>query len=440
MAAVDLDEAHFGDQREEEQGDLAAMERSELERLAAQLRKRVKELEVELAEVKEDNRVLRAQAKPPPGLPFHIDTDPAGKKQEQDEEEEEETSSAGDQLEIVYLAAMDTVLEKKDEKASKEEEEEEEGASSPPPALARGNSCFNCRGDHMLVDCPEPRDGRAIARNRRERAAAAGPASSSARYHLDEPQRFGHIMPGTELSRRLRNALDLRSNQLPSYVYRMRQLGYPPGWLKEAEIRDSGVALYLTGEQSAHVKSEEGEVDQNEQKDEECQYDYDKLVAWPGFNAPPPADFRDDSRYYRCPPWQPDQSLEAMAKQFNCRQVRTGYVQGEMEDTNTAPLTPPDSQSKEEPTGQLDTPKEDTPEPMLAGLLSEEVKEVAQGTPIVAMHSPYTELPAQNSWAAGTTDHICFENLPDSTGKWDQMREVLKRGRQLKEKMAAEAL
>ena len=103
---------------------------------------------------------------------------------------------------------------------------------------ASSNSCFNCLGDHMLPDCPKPRDPKAIAANRR---MFTKNSQQSTRYHLDENQRLCHIRPGSEPSKKLREALGLRHNQLPSYVYRLRELGYPPGWLREAQIMHSGM-------------------------------------------------------------------------------------------------------------------------------------------------------------------------------------------------------
>ena len=63
------------------------------------------------------------------------------------------------------------------------------------------------------------------------------------RYHVDEPQKFGHLQPGLPSSK-LREALRLREDQVPEYIYRMRALGYPPGWLLHAEINSSGIQLY----------------------------------------------------------------------------------------------------------------------------------------------------------------------------------------------------
>mgnify|MGYP001855568291 CR=1 FL=1 len=48
----------------------------------------------------------------------------------------------------------------------------------------------------------------------------------------------------SQLSGELQDALGVTAKSLPPFIYRMRQLGYPPGWLKEAEMEHSGLALY----------------------------------------------------------------------------------------------------------------------------------------------------------------------------------------------------
>lgn len=45
-------------------------------------------------------------------------------------------------------------------------------------------------------------------------------------------------------SRDLRKALDISSRELPEYIYRMRGLGYPPGWMQEAMNKDSGISIF----------------------------------------------------------------------------------------------------------------------------------------------------------------------------------------------------
>ena len=63
------------------------------------------------------------------------------------------------------------------------------------------------------------------------------------RYHLEDGNRFAEFVPG-QISAKLRKALGLPGYCLPRHVYRMRLLGYPPGWLEDARISHSGLALY----------------------------------------------------------------------------------------------------------------------------------------------------------------------------------------------------
>lgn len=116
------------------------------------------------------------------------------------------------------LSASKLVEDPKDEKASS----------------ASGNCCFNCMGDHMISDCKEPKDYRRINKNRK--SFQSRQPVTSARYHVEE-QKFGHIQPGQAPSKALRKALGLRDDRyLPPYIYQMRKLGYPPAWLKYAQI------------------------------------------------------------------------------------------------------------------------------------------------------------------------------------------------------------
>lgn len=105
---------------------------------------------------------------------------------------------------------------------------------------AQANTCFNCDGDHAIKDCTKPKDLNRIKQNR---AKFSSNKQSYERYHVDVEQRFGHLVPG-ELSKDLRNALGLRSKELPMHIYRMRMLGYPPGWLENAKVSGSGLTLF----------------------------------------------------------------------------------------------------------------------------------------------------------------------------------------------------
>ena len=72
------------------------------------------------------------------------------------------------------------------------------------------------------------------------------------RYHEDCENKYGQYQPG-KISDNLRHALGLRPNQLPLYIYRMRVLGYPPGWLKEAEVHQADVKMYDATGRSKHM-------------------------------------------------------------------------------------------------------------------------------------------------------------------------------------------
>ncbi len=45
-------------------------------------------------------------------------------------------------------------------------------------------------------------------------------------------------------SKSLREALGLDERQVPPYIFQMRTLGYPPGYLKQAEVLHSGLTVY----------------------------------------------------------------------------------------------------------------------------------------------------------------------------------------------------
>ena len=49
-------------------------------------------------------------------------------------------------------------------------------------------------------------------------------------------------MPG-KISDQLREALGINENQLPPFIYIMRKYGYPKGWLIEAQVKKSNLAM-----------------------------------------------------------------------------------------------------------------------------------------------------------------------------------------------------
>ena len=106
------------------------------------------------------------------------------------------------------------------------------------------NCCFNCLGNHLISECKEPRDYKKINKNRRNFQARQ--PVSSARYHIEDGQKYGHIQPGQPPSKNLMRALGIKDERyLPPYVYQMRKLGYPPAWLRHAQINRKYISIKM---------------------------------------------------------------------------------------------------------------------------------------------------------------------------------------------------
>ncbi|OXB64143.1 hypothetical protein ASZ78_002073 [Callipepla squamata] len=171
-------------------------------------------------------------------------------------------------------------------------------------------TCMNCKLSKLkLPNCIifKPRNAARISEKRKEFMEACGEASNQnfqQRYHAEEvEERFGKFKPGV-ISGELQDALGVTAKSLPPFIYRMRQLGYPPGWLKEAEMEHSGLALY---------------DDANEREDEGClqpkhvTYDVSKLINYPGFNISTPIGIPDEWQMFGSIPMQPSQQKDVFA-------------------------------------------------------------------------------------------------------------------------------
>ena len=217
------------------------------------------------------------------------------------------------------------------------------GAKEKPtsPVPTKGNKCFNCGGNHNLAECKEEKDPRKIAKNRRE-FMNSSVGMSSARYHIDDPQKFGHLTPGLP-SKKLSEALGLKRDNLPAYIYRLRDLGYPPGWLKHAEISHSGMTLYLEEGRKLDT-GEEGEL---VDKEAMIKYDTKKLISWPGFNTEMPRNYRDETDRYRASSMARVYSLRDMKRDMKGKE-QTGYKKGKMQDVSTDNFQPADMETDED--------------------------------------------------------------------------------------------
>ncbi|XP_053442806.1 zinc finger CCHC domain-containing protein 8 isoform X1 [Nycticebus coucang] len=187
--------------------------------------------------------------------------------------------------------------------------------------------CFNCGSEeHQMKDCPMPRNAARISEKRKEYMDACGEANSQnfqQRYHAEEvEERFGRFKPGV-ISEELQDALGVTDKSLPPFIYRMRQLGYPPGWLKEAELENSGLALY-DGKDDADGETEVGDIQQKKS----VTYDLTKLVNYPGFNISTPRGIPDEWRMFGSIPMQACQQKDVFANyltsNFQAPNVKSG--------------------------------------------------------------------------------------------------------------------
>ncbi|XP_043673637.1 zinc finger CCHC domain-containing protein 8 homolog [Vespula pensylvanica] len=418
-----------------------------------------------------------------------------------------------------------------------DENKDKELDSEENDLCIRKISCFNCLGNHNLRDCKLPWNKININKNRKELNIKGN--SKAVRYHLHDDQRFAQIIPG-QISKDLRVALGLKDYELPMHIYRMRVLGYPPGWLEEARLEHSGLSLFNSdGIAELDPNDEPGEIVTEEDR---VQYDIKKILDYPGFNVPPPPGTHDDHKQFWTPEMQSIHSKKNMLFHLNGKKAAEGYKRKKLKLNtslmNSAPTVPSDMEIEDfsgvegtvesvpinghfvpplpkdipikppEPPSSLSTseqclfdchsqdsadgsasPLSRTNSPSLSDLesikkrllveledsssqsnlelsmkcsslnsnmkseilspsnehtpqsnrsqnvhnmlntIQGSIKSVDFGTPILQSTSPYSKLPSSEKFSKNICDVINFENLPDSTGKYEQMTGVLQKVR-----------
>ncbi|PSN33534.1 Zinc finger CCHC domain-containing protein 8 [Blattella germanica] len=317
------------------------------------------------------------------------------------EDESEDSQDAPDaQMEDCSLFEIDTKPMVKNDLAVPTYSQEKE-KNKKENEMNKPTSCFNCLGSHSLRDCPLPRDGNVIAQNRRQFINRYGSLKTS-RYHMDDEQKFANLVPG-QISSKLSKALGLSKHRLPRYIYRMRLLGYPPGWMEEAKVSHSGLMLYDS--------QGKGTVDEYElhncppQSEEQSK---EKMLAELGQNSTKAYKRR------RLTGQSGMSSPRAQSPSLSDLETRKQLLLAELEDGGSS-----------SDTGTQKTPT--TPAPTTSNL--GKVKSVDLGTPILQSKSPYSRLPNPEKFSVDICDVINFENLPDSTGKYDKMTDLLRKVR-----------
>lgn len=401
--------------------------------------------------------------------------------------------------------------------------------SSEDTDLKKANlvTCFNCLGNHTVNKCTEKIDRKKIYLNRK--MFSQNRINSPGRYHEDSDQNT-KFKPGV-ISENLRKALDLESFQLPLYIYRMRILGYPPGWLRMAEVESSGITMYDSEGNPVTEAKEDGEIESNYPR---IQYDPKKLISYPGFNVPVPQHLIDEHHSLKMPSMQihhlrseaekkmkaPEavpyrkrkldtnldkknkyEKLDQDQQDMDVDEIGAEIIELDEKDIQMCkfiPPLPPDNNSGLPPPPppppedklsiNLEQERESSRQssrvasPTLPDL--EEVKQkiimelektfpisendkksdrhssidsrhsshllgdsdtnsdnsqnsnersssysnslsIAKGTPIVITQNPFNTLPDSSKFSLGVSDHLPFENLPNSTGTYEKMKGVL---------------
>lgn len=80
--------------------------------------------------------------------------------------------------------------------------------------------------------------------------------------------------------------MGLRKNELPPYIYRMRALGYPPGWLEEAKVVYSNLDMFDAEGKTVRQKAAKKQG-----------LNPEKIIDYAGFNTPPEKHIKDVSYF-----------------------------------------------------------------------------------------------------------------------------------------------
>ncbi|CAH9102173.1 unnamed protein product [Cuscuta epithymum] len=151
--------------------------------------------------------------------------------------------------------------------------------------------CFNCGSyGHSLKECSKPRDVAAVNNARKQHNARRNQNASSrnpTRYYQSSPKgKYDGLRPGV-LDFETRRLLGLKELDPPPWLNRMREMGYPPGYLDaDGEDMPSGITIFAD-EELVVEETEEGEIPDMTHPDPPTKK---MSVEFPGVNAPIPKD------------------------------------------------------------------------------------------------------------------------------------------------------
>ncbi|KAF2564906.1 hypothetical protein F2Q70_00015496 [Brassica cretica] len=158
--------------------------------------------------------------------------------------------------------------------------------------------CFNCGAySHSMRECPKPFDRSAVNIARRQHKSKRNQSSRlipSRYYKSAQGGKYDGLKPGS-LDPETRQVLGLGELDPPPWLHRMREIGYPPGYLAVEEDHLSGITIFDEEEtepeeeekEEGEVKAEDGEILEVAASSSEPPQ-MKMTVEFPGINAPIP--------------------------------------------------------------------------------------------------------------------------------------------------------
>ncbi|KAI0491717.1 hypothetical protein KFK09_025977 [Dendrobium nobile] len=166
-----------------------------------------------------------------------------------------------------------------------------DGSTNPESGVQAlvASRCFNCGSySHAVKECPKPRDNIAISNARKQHGSKRNQNAGSRnqnRYYQKSSGKFDDLKAGV-LGPETRECLGIGELDPPPWLHRMRQLGYPPGYLDDVE-EDQPSGIIIFADEEGETECEEGELP--ERAEGAVPPPSKKMtVEFPGINAPIP--------------------------------------------------------------------------------------------------------------------------------------------------------
>uniref|UniRef100_A0A0D9XDA4 CCHC-type domain-containing protein n=1 Tax=Leersia perrieri TaxID=77586 RepID=A0A0D9XDA4_9ORYZ len=160
-------------------------------------------------------------------------------------------------------------------------------SSNNERAEKEDSRCFNCGSySHALKECPKPRDNAAINNARKQHNLKRNQSNVNRgqnRYYQKTPGKFDDLRAGV-LGPETRECLGIGEDDPPPWLHRMRELGYPPGYLDVADDEDKPSGITIFGDEDRKEEYEEGELPDHGEPSPQLK----KTVEFPGINGPIP--------------------------------------------------------------------------------------------------------------------------------------------------------